>query len=90
MNRPSRTEDDLVHPTWNQNPPFLAPDLTTCEDLNGIANSRVLKSAAGGPAAALSLLSEGSRFLARRDREYDEGEFWWRACQWVCGGADVG
>ncbi|KAK4167730.1 zinc-regulated transporter 2 [Cladorrhinum sp. PSN259] len=40
MNRPSRTEDDLEHPTWNQNPPFLAPDLTTCQDLNGIANAR--------------------------------------------------
>jgi hypothetical protein len=40
MNRPSRTEDDLEHPTWNQNPPFLAPDLTTRQDLNGIANAR--------------------------------------------------
>jgi hypothetical protein len=40
MNRPSRTEDDLEHPTWNQSPPFLAPDLTTRQDLNGIANAR--------------------------------------------------
>lgn len=40
MNRPSRTEDDLEHPTWNQSPPFLAPDLTTCQDLNGISNAR--------------------------------------------------
>jgi hypothetical protein len=40
MNRPSWTEDDLEHPTWNQNPPFLAPDLTTRQDLNGIANTR--------------------------------------------------
>lgn len=44
MNRPSRTEDDLVHPDWNQNPPFLAPDLTTRQDLNGIANARVQRS----------------------------------------------
>ena len=41
MNRPSRTEDDLEHPTWNQSPPFLASDLTTRQDLNGIANARV-------------------------------------------------
>lgn len=44
MNRPSRTEDDLEHPAWNQNPPFLAPDLTTRQDLNGIANARVQRS----------------------------------------------
>ncbi|KAF9878387.1 ZIP Zinc transporter [Colletotrichum karsti] len=41
MNCPSRTDDiTLEHPDWNQNPPFLAPDLTTCADLNGIANAR--------------------------------------------------
>ncbi|KAL0940491.1 zip zinc transporter [Colletotrichum truncatum] len=41
MNCPSRTDDiTLEHPDWNQNPPFLAADLTTCEDLNGIANAR--------------------------------------------------
>ncbi|KAI8267575.1 hypothetical protein K4K56_004483 [Colletotrichum sp. SAR 10_98] len=41
MNCPSRTDEcTLEHPDWNQNPPFLAPDLTTCEDLNGIANAR--------------------------------------------------
>lgn len=44
MNRPSRTDDDLGHPAWNQNPPFLAPDLTTRQDLNGIANARVQRS----------------------------------------------
>lgn len=41
MNCPSRTDDvEFEHPTWNQNPPFLAADLTTRQDLNGIANSR--------------------------------------------------
>ncbi|KIW99537.1 uncharacterized protein Z518_11276 [Rhinocladiella mackenziei CBS 650.93] len=41
MNCPSRTDDaESKHPTWNQNPPFLAADLTTCQDLDGIANSR--------------------------------------------------
>jgi hypothetical protein len=49
MNQPSRTEDDLEHPTWNQNPPFLAPDLTTRQDLNGIANSREHRHGCPGP-----------------------------------------
>ena len=40
MNCPSRTDDDLDHPSWNQNPPSLAADLTTRQDLNGIVNSR--------------------------------------------------
>ena len=40
MNRPSRSDDTTDHPTWNQNPPFLASDLTTREDLNGKANAR--------------------------------------------------
>lgn len=40
MNCPSRTDDTLQHDEWNQNPPLLAPDLTTCQDLNGIANTR--------------------------------------------------
>lgn len=41
MNCPSRTDSaTLEHPEWNQNPPFLAADLTTCEDLNGIVNAR--------------------------------------------------
>jgi metal iron transporter len=39
MNRPSH-EDDGDHPGWNQNPPPLAADLTTNNDLNGIVNSR--------------------------------------------------
>ena len=41
MNCPSRTDDALLlHPGWNQNPPILAADLTTCQDMNGIANAR--------------------------------------------------
>ncbi|USP82321.1 uncharacterized protein yc1106_09595 [Curvularia clavata] len=43
MNCPSRTDDDILwHPGWNQNPPRFAADLTTCADLNGIANAREL------------------------------------------------
>lgn len=41
MNCPVRTDEDyLEHPEWNQNPPFLAPELTTRKDLNGTVNSR--------------------------------------------------
>lgn len=43
MNCPSRTDDVDLNPGWNQNPPFLAADLTTCEDLNGMINARELK-----------------------------------------------
>ncbi|KAK6223573.1 plasma membrane zinc ion transporter [Colletotrichum tabaci] len=51
MNCPSRNDDiTLEHPDWNQNPPFLAADLTTCEDLNGIANAREQRRARGGAA----------------------------------------
>jgi zinc transporter 1/2/3 len=43
MNCPSRTDDDVLwNPGWNQSPPRFAADLTTCEDLNGIANAREL------------------------------------------------
>lgn len=41
MNCPSRTDDTLEHPGWNQNPPPFSPDTTTRNDFNGIANSRV-------------------------------------------------
>jgi metal iron transporter len=40
MNCPSRTEEPLENDGWNQNPPGLAADLTTREDLNGLVNSR--------------------------------------------------
>jgi len=40
MNCPSRPEPE--GPGYNQNPSSLAADLTTRQDLNGIANSRIL------------------------------------------------
>ncbi|EEP80230.1 predicted protein [Uncinocarpus reesii 1704] len=40
MNCPSRTDESLDDLGWNQNPPSLAADLTTHQDLNGIANAR--------------------------------------------------
>jgi solute carrier family 39 (zinc transporter), member 1/2/3 len=58
MNRPSRTDDDSGHPTWNQNPPFLAPDLTTREDLNGIANARVRRGHCSVTGGSFGLLDE--------------------------------
>lgn len=47
MNCPSRTDDTLDHPDWNQNPPPLNADLTTRNDFNGIANSKVHRSHVG-------------------------------------------
>ncbi|MCJ1246331.1 hypothetical protein MMC30_003538 [Trapelia coarctata] len=41
MNCPSRTDELDEHDGWNQNPPSLSGDLTTRNDLNGIANLRL-------------------------------------------------
>ena len=40
MNCPSRTDESLEDQGWNQNPPALTGDLTTRQDLHGLANSR--------------------------------------------------
>lgn len=64
MNRPSRTEDDLEHPTWNQSPPFLAPDLTTRQDLNGISNAREQRGSCS--AAGSFVLDEKQRLEMNR------------------------
>ena len=49
MNCPSRTDDDtLEHPSWNQSPNPLNADLTTRNDFNGMANSKVHRSHASG------------------------------------------
>jgi zinc transporter 1/2/3 len=60
MNCPSKT-DDVMNPGWNQNPPRFAADLTTCEDLNGIANARELGDA--------DRLSSGARSLRHLELE---------------------
>ncbi|KAI9666850.1 MAG: hypothetical protein M1829_005653 [Trizodia sp. TS-e1964] len=44
MNCPSRPDETLGHDGWNQSPPPLAADSTTCQDLNGLANSRTRSS----------------------------------------------
>ena len=43
MNCPSRTDEPLEGDGHNQNPNELSNDLTTNQDLNGMANSRVLR-----------------------------------------------
>jgi metal iron transporter len=40
MNCPSRNDNTERHPDWNQNPNALSADLTTRQDLNGLANLR--------------------------------------------------
>lgn len=53
MNCPSRTDDTIDNPGWNQNPPPFSPDTTTRNDFNGLANARVhRKHAAGTDSAA--------------------------------------
>lgn len=44
MNCPSRTDEPVESDGWNQNPPALAADLTTRQDLNGISNLRTQRS----------------------------------------------
>ena len=48
MNCPSRTDETLDHPGWNQNPSPLSPDITTRSDFNGITNARERRSSLGG------------------------------------------
>ncbi|KAL5045158.1 hypothetical protein BDW71DRAFT_87390 [Aspergillus fruticulosus] len=70
MNCPSRTDDTLPHCDWNQNPPFLAPDLTTRQDLNGISNIRELKDAGTGAMSMQHCLHDAELpFLRKRESE---------------------
>ncbi|KAJ5478205.1 hypothetical protein N7530_003714 [Penicillium desertorum] len=52
MNCPSRTDDTLENPSWNQSPPPFSPDTTTRNDFNGLANSRVHRRHANSANAA--------------------------------------
>ncbi|KAL5363854.1 ZIP zinc transporter-domain-containing protein [Aspergillus floccosus] len=70
MNCPSRTDDTLLHCEWNQNPPFLAPDLTTRQDLNGISNAREHKKGIGLDEPSRSAFEEaGNSTFQLRDPE---------------------
>ncbi|KAI9373814.1 natural resistance-associated macrophage protein-domain-containing protein [Aspergillus egyptiacus] len=55
MNCPSRTDDTLDNPGWNQNPPPLNADLTTREDFNGMANSKVYRGHTPGTAGGAGI-----------------------------------
>lgn len=73
MNCPSRTDDTLDHPDWNQNPAPLNADLTTRNDLNGIANSKVHRSQVGmGGVAGTGSLSVESLHQTAEDRDAAE------------------
>lgn len=75
MNCPSRTDDDvLLNPTWNQNPPRFAADLTTCQDLNGIANAREL-----GDADRMRSDAQIFRRCALEKNQFQEKEKQWDA-----------
>ncbi|KAJ5762407.1 uncharacterized protein N7511_005789 [Penicillium nucicola] len=76
MNCPSRTDDTLQNPSWNQSPPPFSPDTTTRNDFNGLANSRVHRRHANSANSAgddtLSI-NEGPRSLHDRDPEKEKG-----------------
>ncbi|KXL41582.1 MAG: hypothetical protein FE78DRAFT_156180, partial [Acidomyces sp. 'richmondensis'] len=59
INCPSRTDDTLEHPGWNQNPPPFSPDTTTRNDFNGTANSKAHRkhAASTGSAAGVDAIS---------------------------------
>jgi metal iron transporter len=73
MNCPSRTDDTLAHPGWNQNPPPFSADTTTRNDFNGLANSRVHRRHAANADIADDPISVNDRPLSQhRDPEKKE------------------
>ncbi|KAJ5942470.1 hypothetical protein N7516_002638 [Penicillium verrucosum] len=70
MNCPSRTDDTLKNPSWNQSPPPFSPDTTTRNDFNGLANSRVHRRHANSAnAAGDDPLSIDDRPNSQQDRD---------------------
>jgi len=69
MNCPSRTDDTLAHPGWNQNPPPFSADTTTRNDFNGLANSRVHRRHAANSDTADDALSIDNRPLSQQERD---------------------
>ena len=75
MNCPSRTDDTLDHPDWNQNPSRLSPDITTRNDLNGITNFREQRNHTSGLGDVASTdISVSQLSLPRQDDEYVKSE----------------
>ncbi|RAL17558.1 NRAMP family metal ion transporter [Aspergillus homomorphus CBS 101889] len=71
MNCPSRTDDTLEHPDWNQNPSALNADVTTRSDFNGLANSKVHRRHASGMGGAIE---EGISAMDHRPHSLDGNE----------------
>ncbi|KAJ5138818.1 uncharacterized protein N7515_003666 [Penicillium bovifimosum] len=71
MNCPSRTDDTLQHPTWNQSPPPFSPDTTTRNDFSGIANARVHRRHANSANEADDPLSIG---IPNSSQDHDPGK----------------
>ena len=70
MNCPSRTDDTLAHPGWNQNPPPFSPDITARNDFNGIANARVhRRNDDTGGTVGSDTMSIDSRPLSQEDQD---------------------
>ncbi|GIK06119.1 hypothetical protein Aspvir_001762 [Aspergillus viridinutans] len=67
MNCPSRTDDTLLLCEWNQNPPSLAPDLTTRQNFNGITNARVYRSGSGLDAVSSTSWDDTQTMPERRN-----------------------
>ena len=70
MNCPSRTDDTLENPSWNQSPPPFSPDTTTRNDFNGLANSRVhRRHASSANAAGDDPLCIDDRPISQQDQD---------------------
>lgn len=77
MNCPSRADDTLEHPDWNQCPNPLNADLTTRNDFNGTANSKVHRSHAsglGGAAGEGVLQMEPQRNAQGEEKRVEDGK----------------
>ncbi|KAJ5972329.1 uncharacterized protein N7479_002247 [Penicillium vulpinum] len=69
MNCPSRTDDTLKNPSWNQSPPPFSPDTTMRNDFNGLANSRVHRRHANSANAVGDDTLSIERPNSRQDRD---------------------
>lgn len=65
MNCPSRNDEPMEGEGWNQNPPALAADLTTREDLNGKVNQRTNQDSSKEDEDARSKLYTDGSHVAR-------------------------
>ncbi|EPE33726.1 hypothetical protein GLAREA_06739 [Glarea lozoyensis ATCC 20868] len=72
MNCPSRTEEPLEGDGMNQNPNSLSADLTTRNDLNGIANTRALRRIESEIRTTESVEPDGGTVEGREKGEWRE------------------